>query len=1016
MAYFIGEAHSSTSVRARALKGVALSAVAMAMVAPGFAQAQQAGDVQEVTITGSRIKAPNLTSDSPVAAVSSEEIKQQGTTNLETMLNNLPAVTADIGNLGYDTGGSANIDLRGLGATRTLVLIDGQRMGPSNAKNPAPDLNFIPAAMVKSVEVLTGGASAVYGSDAVAGVVNFHLLNNFEGAMYETSFSGYQHDNNNAIQSVLANGVFGTNAAPNPGTVKFDKGATWDGFIRDNTGVIGVNAPNNKGNITMWAEYRSTTPVVGPQRDTSACALTVTSAAPGKTCGGSGTGVYGHVKVPAALISGLGLKAGTSFMDNPNGSESFVKYTGAGYYNFAGTSYEQSQDDRTSIGATGHYQLAPWAEVYSNLMFLHDSNLNQIGPAPIQNQPSAGWTTLTVPCSLLGTAPSADPNLLGYSQQQLLGCNGTNGKGPLQTNTASFTIPYLREQQGRTTSLDTYRYRAVAGVRGDIDTAWSYDATVNLFKTQSIASFGHFPGLTQLQNAFQDGGLSWNQYNPSLQLQQENAVAIQGLTTDHTTDYDVVASASGDLGEYGVTSPFAKNGAAVVLGVEYRRSEVAREPDSAVSTGALISQNALVGFSGAEANREIFSEFRAPLVEDKPFVKALDLSLSFRHTETAVQDSGNSFSANTFKIAGDYAPDDQLRFRGSFNKADRAPNTFELFNPFQPFGALGGGVDPCAIGGSASLATCSNAALPAGARVSAAQYGTFNTCNAGQCNLNIGGNTALKPEKGETWTWGVNVTPDFLPGFAASVDYWDIKVDNYIGTIPTNSILTGCYTGQTQYCQYIHRGADGDLDVTGSIDSNLQNVDSLHTTGIDFDLGYHRNLDDLGLAGAGAITLSLLGTYELTNSTQILDSIKTYDCAGYFGSNCGVPAPKWRHNARVTWTAPWGQDLSLAWRYIGGVNYDANSPTMPNYNGGGAAFDSVDAKIAAYSYFDLSTSYSLWDKYTLRVGVNNLMDKDPPTLAFISGTILAAPGTTMNAFTTYDTLGRQIFMDFTAKF
>src|SRR5579859_2637588 len=276
MANFIGEAQSST--RARALKGVALSAVAISMVAPGYAQAQQqSGDVQEVTITGSRIKAPNLTADSPVAAVGAEEIKQQGTTNIETLLNNLPAVTADLGNQGYNTGGVANVNLRGLGSARTLVLIDGQRVGPSGPTNSATDLNLIPAALIKSVEVLTGGASAVYGSDAMAGVVNFHLLNNFEGVMVDYDFSGYAHNNNNSeMANILGNGVGGSNGAPAT-PIQYRKGAQWDGFIRDSTVVMGVNAPNNKGNVTMWAEYRATTPVVGPQRDTSACPVSLTS-------------------------------------------------------------------------------------------------------------------------------------------------------------------------------------------------------------------------------------------------------------------------------------------------------------------------------------------------------------------------------------------------------------------------------------------------------------------------------------------------------------------------------------------------------------------------------------------------------------------------------------------------------------------------------------------------------------------------------------------------------------------
>ena len=1027
MANSFGDTHHSASIRARALKGVALSAVALAMAAPGFAQAQQeSGDVQEVTITGSRIKAPNLTSDSPVTAVGAEEIKQQGTTNIETLLNNLPAVSADIGNAGYGAGGAANVNLRALGSVRTLVLIDGQRVGPTSPTNSATDLNLIPAALVKSIEVLTGGASAVYGSDAMAGVVNFHLLNNFEGVMFDETFSGYAHNNNNsAVDAVLNNGVGGTNANPTT-PVDYRKGAQWDGFVRDTTAVMGVNAPNNKGNVMMWAEYRATTPVVGPQRDTSACLLSLTSAAPGKSCGGSSTGVYGKFSATASVLTANGIPAQyATLSDNPNGTRTFIHETTAQAFNFASTAYEQSQDDRTSIGANGHYELASWATLYSNLMFLHDSNLGQIGPDPIAGSASATppFIDLVVNCSTLGSTPSTDPVLKGLSQQQLLGCNGPTGHGALQATTST-QVPALRLLVPRQAQIDTYRYRAVAGVKGDINTAWSYDVSANYFRSNLTAQSINFPTIANYSAAMAAGTLDPFQFDPAVQVPQESALGALGINTGYTNDYDVVASASGDLGEYGVISPWAKNSVMAVLGVEYRRSEVKLSPDGLISGGQLLGGTAVEGFSGAEANREVFSEIRAPLIEDMPWIKSLDLNMSFRHTETDVENTGNSFSANTWKIAADYAPDNQIRFRGGFNRADRAPNTFELFNPIQFAGGLGGGSDPCAAGAVNALpmAACTNPALPAGARVPASLYtngqsGVTN-CTSDQCNLNTGGNTALKPEKGETWTWGANLTPDFLPGFNASVDYWDIKIDNFISTIPAASILSGCYTGQPGYCSYIHRdpnnGYSLDNTTLGSVDNFNQNVDSLHTTGIDFDIGYHKNLDDLGFApGLGAVSLSLLGTYELTNKTQVLDSLKTYDCAGYFGTNCIVPSPHWRHTFRATYTAPWGQDMTLSWRYIGGTLLDANSPNMPNYTAG--VYDAADAKIPAYSYFDLSTSYQLWDKYTLRVGVNNLFDKDPPLLA-TNDPILATGGVTMNAFTTYDTLGRQIFMNFNAKF
>jgi outer membrane receptor protein involved in Fe transport len=1016
MTNFLGEAHSSTTARARALKGVALSAVALAMVAPGFAQAQ---DVQEVTITGSRIKAPNLTSDSPVVGVSSEEVKQQGTTNVENLLNNLPSVTADAGNVGYGQGGTANVNLRDLGPTRTLVLIDGQRVGPSSASNPATDLNFIPAAMIKSVEVLTGGASSVYGSDAIAGVINFHLLNNFEGVMWDTTFSGYQHNNNNTnAQGYLNNGVFGFPGAPNAaGPIAYDKGAQWDGFIKDNTGVLGVNAADGKGNITMWAEYRATTPVQGPQRDTSACALSRTSGL--ETCGGSGTGPYGKFTPNASVLAGLGLSSKTRYMANPNGTDTFVKYTGQGYYNFAGTSYEQSQDDRTSLGATGHYKVTDWAEFYTNVMFLHDENLNQLGPSPIAGQPAAGFTQTQIKCSALGTIASPDPALKGYTQQQLMGCVDASGKDLTGgTGLVTTTVPALREQLPRDNQIDTYRYRAVAGLRGDITPEWSYDTTFNIFKTQQTSTYVNYPSLSKLQSAFADGALQWNQYDPALQEQQETDLETIGIMSAQTTDYDIVGSVSGDLTGYGVKTPWARDGVAVVFGVEYRRSEVNQRPDSSYASGDLISSTPVLAFTGAEASREYFSEVRAPLIEDLPWIKALDLNLAFRHSDTDVENSGGGFSSNTYKIAADYAPDEQVRFRGGYNRAVRAPSVYELGYPAVVGNSLGGGSDPC-TNGSASLATCTNPNLPAGARVTAAQYGNYSDCTAQQCNLEIGGSSALKPERAETWTWGANLTPDFIPGLAASVDYWDIKVDNYISSISASSILSGCYTNDAIYCQFIHRDAlTGSLDSassSGYINDTTRNLDSLHVNGIDFDMNYSRNLDQFGLANAGAFSLSMLGTYQMMNVTQILDQIKSFDCNGLYGTNCGIPSPRWRHTFRATWNAPWGQDFSFNWRYIGAVKLDANSPSQPNYNGGGANYDNYDARIGSYSYFDLSTSYALWNKYTLRVGVNNVFDKDPPMLA-LGGALAGVNGATIDAFSTYDTLGRQIYMNFNAKF
>lgn len=1037
------------SVRSRAMTGVALSAVSLAMTLPGFAlAADESSGVSEITVTGSRIKAPNLTSDSPITAVSAEEIKAQGTTNIENLLNNLPSVVGDITNVGYNAGGAANVNLRGLGATRTLVLIDGQRVGPTSAINPAVDLNFIPASLVQSIELLTGGASSVYGSDAIAGVINFHLLKDFEGVMIDSNFTGHQHSNNNPIQSVNNAGIGGTAANPNPGTIKYNNGNTWDGFIRDNTAVLGVNAPDNKGNVTMYAEYRATTSILGPQRDTSACQLSTTTAAPGRTCSGSSTGPYGKFKAAPGVLAANGISTGITLADDPAGTRSFIVQGKPQYFNFASTSYLQAQDDRTSIGANGHYKVTNYIELYSSLMFMHDANLSQIGPDPIAGSSSSTppFTQLSVACSQLGNVPSPDPRLKGLTQQQLLGCFGPTGHATtMLASTPLINVPALRLSPSlpRETSTDRDNYRAVAGARGDINEAFSYDASANFFASQYQYANINYPTIANYSSALASGALDPFQYNPAVQTPQEASLGALGTTNGKTRDYDLVAAVTGDLGVYGVKSPLASSSMNMVAGLEYRRSEVTLSPDGLLQTGALLGQSAVHGFSGAEANKEAFGEFRAPLIEHKPFVETLDLNLALRHTETEVDNTGNNFSANTWKISADYAPDTQLRFRGGFNKADRAPDVYELFNPQLAGGGLGGPYDPCAVGAPnpAGQAACTNPNLPVGARVPSSAFvngvSTITQCTSQQCNLTVGGNTALKPEKAETWTWGVNLTPDFIKGLSASVDYWDIKVDNYIGTIPSSAILNGCYTTQPGYCQFIHREGTGiynginygtgapynsySLDNTtiGGVVQTNQNVDSLHNTGVDFDISYRRNIADfgMGLPEVGSIGVNFLGTYTMEAKTQVIDSVATYDCAGYFGTNCFQPTPVWRHTMRVTWSTPWNADFSVNWRHLSGVSLDSNSPSQPNYVGAGN-LDLVDAKIPAYDYIDLSASYVLWGKYTFRVGVNNLMDKDPPVLtATATGGPGIANGSTLNGYgSTYDSLGRTIFTSFNAKF
>jgi len=1022
MTDFIGEARSST-VRARALKGVALSAVTLAMVAPGFAQAQQ--DVQEVTITGSRIKAPNLVADSPTQSVTQEEIHQANVQAVEQLLNNLPSVTADFTAQQSSLLGSttASVNLRGLGSTRNLVLIDGRRIGPgdpSSVCGAAADLNFIPTPLVKSVEVLTGGAGAVYGSDAIAGVVNFHLIRDFQGAQLDFSYSAAQHSNN----SSSAKDAFANTNALVPGyPIPTPPKNVFDGFIRESSGIVGANSPDGKGNVTMYADYRSTTPVESNQRDWESCPIYPTSNSAGKGvhyCAGSSTNPHDKFALKNAPGLTYGGTSGT-FVNNPNGTATLVPFSNAAQFNFGSTSYLQRQDDRAALGSYGHYEVNEHADLYAEMMYMNDSSQQQDGAGGLFANGVAGvQTTLAIPCSNPYIGHTANGSI--PSQYTALGCS-TPG-----VSTATIVYPGLRFTLPRQDTVTHDDYRALAGVRGDIDGNWTYDVSASHWESAYSQVNQNWALLPEVNAAMQNGTLNIFQYGGDTLAQQQGVTGTEE-STGNTKEDDVQINITGDLGPYGGKSPFASSPVAVAGGLEYRHDTLTLNPDANVQAGYVLGGSGKVlPISGGEMVTEEYGEIRAPIIQDKPFVQALDLNLAFRHSDFTVDNSSSAFSTNTYKINADYAPMDDFRFRGGYNRAARAPNVYELFQP-NVYGNDAGYDDPCAPLGNAapslSQAVCTNPALGK-AGVTAAQYQSgILQCSANQCNNYTGGNTALKPEEADTWTWGVNITPTILPGFSASIDYWDIKVANFIGTLTGSEIVNGCYSGQSYYCQFITRDPVlGSLVGNGKVSETNVNLDSLHNTGIDIDLEYTRKISDLGLnigEDLGALSFHLTGTYNISANTQSLDSIPTVRCAGLYGATCGNPLPYWRHQARLTWITPWNADFSVNWRYIGGSKLDGDDPSNPAYGGptndcnGLANCGGLDSTINSYNYIDLSTSYKLWDKYTFRAGVNNLMDKDPPVL----NAAYAVPGNFIgengNTFTMYDTMGRVIYMSFSAK-
>jgi outer membrane receptor protein involved in Fe transport len=997
------------SMRERLLASSMICGAALLSLAasPALAQAAADDEVAEIVVTGSRIPQPNLTSVSPVAVVGAEEVKLQGTTRIEDLVNSLPQAFGNFGgNLSNGATGAATVNLRNMGNQRTLVLIDGRRLlpgDPTQNGNSVPDLNAIPSSLVDRVEVLTGGASAVYGADAVAGVVNFIMMKNFEGLRIDAQTSFYQHNNDNSnVQGILA-----AKAATNPTEFRLPDENVTDGTSNEITIVMGVNAPDGKGNVTAYAAYRNIKPVFQSTRDYSACALgSSTPANPNFTCGGSGTNALGQFQ----LYSDPGLSTLLSTLTlNPAGAgNAFRPYVAArDQYNFAPSNYYQRPDERYSLGAFGRYEINSHLEVYSQLMFMDDRSVAQIAPSGVFGQ------QVSISC----TNP-----LLSASQVQDLCVTGR----PAPVANADIVL-FRRnvEGGGRQADFRHTSYRALFGARGEISEGWNYDLygqygtaiyAQNYLNEFSLARTARAldsvvnPATGQVVcRTFLSGeDTACVPYNPfsvgGVTPAQLAYVQVPGFMQGSTTEHVVSGQVSGDLGQYGLKSPMATDGIGIAFGAEYRREASELRVDTGFATGDLAGQGgATLNTAGAYDVYELFGEARLPLVQDAPWAKSLSLETAYRFS-----DYNLGFTTNTYKFGGDWAPMDDIRFRASYQRAVRAPNIQELFRPASV--QLDGTTDPCAGANPAAADANATAANCARTGVLAGQYGNIIANSAAQYNGFTGGNPALEPETADSYTVGFVATPRFLPGFSLSVDWFNIKVKDVINTIGADTILDRCLkTGDAFFCSKIHRApGTGSLWIgtNGFVDDTNFNLGSLETTGVDLEANYRMNLADVGVGEYGGLSFNFVGTWTDELLTETLKGDEPYDCAGFYGPVCLTPTPEWRHKLRTTWTTPWQVSLSGSWRYMSEVKLGTSLAE--------ATAPLTDVRLKKQNYFDLAATWDVRNNVTLRAGVNNVFDKEPPLVGQANCPATFCSGNTFPQV--YDALGRYFFFSLTADF
>jgi outer membrane receptor protein involved in Fe transport len=479
----------------------------------------------------------------------------------------------------------------------------------------------------------------------------------------------------------------------------------------------------------------------------------------------------------------------------------------------------------------------------------------------------------------------------------------------------------------------------------------------------------------------------------------------EGAITREMTDYlkaDIVMNGrvttqvvnltfTGDLEDYGIRIPSASEGLALAAGFEWRGESIASFPDEIYQFGGATGQGG--GVPKVDAGYEVqefFLELAVPIVQDRSAFQDLTLELGYRFS-----DYSTSGGLDAYKALLNWAINDSFRIRGGYNRAVRAPNVWQLFQPLR-FG-LGGSADICAgTNPSATLEQCQRTGM------TEAQYGTAITENpADQYNTLGGGNPLLEPETADTITAGVVITPQGVPGLSLTLDYYDIQIEDTIGSLGFDDILQNCAnTGNPVSCGLINRDNLGTLWLTqaGYISTQNNNIGELGAEGVDFNGNYMINL-----GGAGFLPIDLNGTYTMTNS--IKNPLIDYDCVGFFGFQCGQPLPDWRHRLRATWETNFNLFVSLAWRYVGEVEVDDASDNPQLGDPGSMDLwrtNDID-KIPAYNWFDLSVSYLMKSGIRWTVGANNIFDEEPPLAPTFNDDF------GVNLYSVYDPFGRYVF-------